>query len=93
MHCDILWILDKRTLRYAALSIVYRVSRLAISEKDAGDYWNVVCSIASTGVPKVFLVKAGELEVNALFTAFMLVLWDSNGYQSWFWGFCSVALA
>lgn len=71
--------------------MVDRATKLAIKEgnasQDACDYWDTVLFIASFGVLKVSFLKAEELKVDPLLTAFMTDRWDDNNFLCSFWGF------
>lgn len=73
--CIVLWFLDKHTVQYAAFSMVDRASKLVISvdnaSEDTTDDWDLAWLIASTGVPKLFLLEADGLEVKPGLNAFM----------------------
>lgn len=68
--------------------MVDRASKLAISDdnasEDAGDEWDAVWSISSTGVSEVFLVKANGLKVIPHLAAIMPDLKDDHGFPRWF---------
>lgn len=86
LHYYVSWLLDKVTLRHAALSSFKRASRLDTSKNNHQRMRTIIemqCSPSQTLAFPTFLVEADGLELGPLLTAFMPDLCNDQSLHLW----------